>query len=484
MFEVLRSYILPGLIPKHSKILVAVSGGPDSMALAHILWRYMHEEMESGISLVISHVHHGVRKESDQELQMVQRLAEEWGIPCRIHRFDSKTYAKTVGRSYQEAARDWRYARWQEDMSQEGCSLLATAHHLGDQAETVLYRLLRGSGTAGLAGIYPAKDSIIRPLLSFAKADIFRYCEQEGLPYAIDASNKEPVYARNKIRLELIPELERTYNPRIMETLGRMAELLRWDEEFLSGQTERAWNDYLLAIRTDRYGLSLRVFQEPPAILSRLLRKAAKFVSDEPRGLGYVYVTKIMESRGKLGWKQDLPGLSININEEGIWFGKPAEGSSGRSDGRISDNTETSSDTEVTLRLGAWVTVEGFETEVGLFSEEDYRETVSNSADRCFETEAFDKSLLAENPLVCRTRRAGDKMWFTGVGHKSLKKVFQEAKIQAERRVEFPLLLASNSEVFWLPRVRRSDLFWPEKNSGTVHCIFRSLNGCPRPNSL
>ena len=474
MYERLRTHILPHLIPPNAKVLVAVSGGPDSMALSHILWRYVREERLKGISLVFSHVHHGVRKESDDEERMVQKMAVEWDTPCIIHRFDSKAYAKARGQSFQTAAREWRYARWKEDMRKEGCTLLATAHHLGDQAETILYRLLRGSGTAGLAGIYPAKESTIRPLLTFSKADILDYCKREALPYALDRSNEEPVYVRNRIRLELLPKLEREYNPRIQEALGRTGELLRWDEEYITQQVETAWKNYHFE-GVDGIGLKLDVFTEPAAILSRLLRKAAMLVNHEPRGLGFMYVAKSMDSQGKAGWAQDLPGMKVKITEEGVWFNTYADS--------VKSNVLVTSDKQITnlpfseidLEIGVWYKLASLKMEIGLLRESEYNSANGSFTGHENRIAVFSKDLLGKFPerMVCRTRRQGDRMWFQGVGHKSIKKIFQEENIPVVLRNRLPVMACGN-EVLWIPGVRQSDFCRSGQNTERIYGIVKS----------
>lgn len=419
---------------------------------------------------MLTHVHHGVRKESDQEVQLVEQMAAKWGIPCITHRFDAKKYAEIIGLSFQEAAREWRYARWKEDMRKEECTLLATAHHLGDQAETILYRLLRGSGTAGLAGIYPTKDSIIRPLLTFAKADILNYCAREALPYALDRSNEEPVYVRNRIRLELLPHLESIYNPRIQEALGRTGELLRWDEEYLIQQAEMAWEHYQLSDPLGAVGLKPEVFTEPAAILSRLLRRAAMQVSGDPRGLAFAYVEKILCSKGRPGWRQDLPGMFVQITDEGIWFNS-------YSAKRQLQNQQIHI-SEITLHLGQWFHIPSLNAEIGLMGEGDI-----SAENRVWDRQenkvaVFSRDLLTRFPgqLMCRTRRQGDKMWFQRVGHKALKKVFQEENIAVKARDEL-LLIALGSDVLWIPSVRQSDLCRPDQNSERVYCILKPLLG-------
>lgn len=457
------------------------------MALSHILWRYVREERLRGISLVLTHVHHGVRKESDNEVHLVQNMAAKWETPCIVHRFDAKGYAKTMGQSFQEAAREWRYARWKEDMRKEGCTLLATAHHLGDQAETILYRLLRGSGTAGLAGIYPTKDSIIRPLLTFGKADILNYCAREALPYALDRSNEEPVYIRNRIRLELLPELEKDYNPRIQEALGRTGELLRWDEEYLAQQVEAAWKHYHFKDPVGMIGLSGDVFTEPAAILSRLLRRAAMLVTGEPRGLGFTYVAKIMGSEGKPGWMQDLPGLTVKITDEGIWFNCYAApiGEPGDIVNIHDQQMLNLAFPEIALDMGRWSEIPSLKLDIGLLEEWNLS-SANGTFDRHENKVAvFSSDLLGQlsDQLVCRTRRQGDRMWFQGVGHKSLKKVFQEENISVKVRNGLPLI-AFGAEVLWIPGVRQSSLCRPDQNTERVYCVLKPQASGSNLNSL
>ncbi|HWQ73052.1 MAG TPA: tRNA lysidine(34) synthetase TilS [Desulfitobacteriaceae bacterium] len=464
MYQRLCTQVFPELIADNIKILAAVSGGPDSVALGHLLWRYAQEEKSKGLSLVFSHIHHGIRKESDEEAVLVQKLADELGVPCIIHRFDAKEYAKLSGQSFQLAAREWRYARWQEDCQREGCSLLATAHHLGDQAETILYRLLRGSGTAGLAGIHPSKNGIIRPLLGITKEEILDYCRQEGLSFALDSSNEEPLYDRNRIRLELIPELIKNYNPRILEALGRTGKLLRWDEDFLGVKAQEAWEKYCLLNNSEEVVLDSAVFQEPPAILSRLLRRAATIVTTQPR-LSFGFVDKIMNSKGFAGWTQDIPGFRVEIQRREIIFKKNKSKAANFPGQDLSFN--------IPLRLGEWVRVSDLGISVGLFIfRTDGEQFIKQDGAAHFTF--FNKEELDgfRQSLVCRSRKKGDKMWFKGVGHKVLKKVFQEAHIPAGERKRLPLI-AGADEILWVPGVKRSDRFLPRGEGLRLYCTVK-----------
>ncbi|MGI6450632.1 MAG: tRNA lysidine(34) synthetase TilS [Desulfitobacteriia bacterium] len=451
MYADLRVEVLPLLIPPGSTILTAVSGGPDSVALAHILYRYAEDSPGQNLGLYISHVNHHARKEAEEEAELVRKLAKDWGIPFILHEFKAKEYAADCQKSFQEAAREWRYARFQEDMVKYGCNLLATAHHLGDQAETVLYRLLRGSGTAGLAGIYPVKDKIIRPLLSVSKKDIMAYCRREGLPYAVDQSNFSPIYDRNRIRLELLPQLERNYNERIQEALGRTAELLRWDEEYISTQVNPAWAKYARPSGEGAYLLAAEAWELPEAILSRLLRRAAALLSGEPRGLEYKFIKLLMKEGRKAGWKQDLPGLKVEALREGLLFSLPVSEPKENWNG-----LESVPDWEVALTLNKWHLLPALGLKAGLFTE------LRQEEGMLWWTELSLKQIQeAKKSLICRLRRPGDRMYFANLGHKTIKKVFQDKSIPVQERGLLPFLVYDQL-VVWIPGVARSDILLPE----------------------
>lgn len=450
MYARLSVEVLPNLIPPNSSILAAVSGGPDSVALAHLIWRYMRENVDQKIKLTITHVNHKVRKEAEDEAKLVKTMSEKWGVPFILHEFNSKEYASIAHKSFQEAAREWRYARWQEDMQHNSCSLLATAHHLGDQAETVLYRLIRGSGTAGLAGIYPAKDRIIRPLLSVTKEEIINYCRVEGLPYSIDKSNLEPVYVRNRIRLELLPQLKDNYNERIQEALGRTAELLRWDEEYIHSQVDQLYQKYCKK-QNGQIIIDHEAWNEPQALLSRIIRKAAAVINDEPRGLEYKFIKKVMEEGRKSGWKQDLPGLKVEARRNGFFiFRRELE-----QEVDFESAKDIADDFKIELLLDHWNEIPELRLQVGIFGE------LVEGPDILWVTELDKRETFSlEKPLICRIRRPGDKMFFKRLGHKTIKKVFQDSNVPTARRKRIPLF-TSGSTVLWIPGVCRSDSLIP-----------------------
>lgn len=212
------------------KVLVALSGGPDSLCLLAVLASL---RTELSIEIEAVHVDHGLRPESADEAARVQDLCAQVGIPCHIRRAAVLDRVAEAGCSIQEAARELRYAACYEVAEATAAQRIAMGHTADDQAETVLMRLLRGAGPTGLAGIPPARGMVIRPLISVWREQILAYCHSRNLQYIEDASNRSEKYIRNRVRHQLIPYLEREYNPKIREALWRLSEVLRADEEYL-----------------------------------------------------------------------------------------------------------------------------------------------------------------------------------------------------------------------------------------------------------
>lgn len=462
MYARLSSEVLPRLVLPHSRILVAVSGGPDSIAMGHIIWRYMNDNSGQNISLIISHINHMVRAEAEEEVELARNIAYKWGVQFVLHEFNAKENAETVNKGFQEASRDWRYKRWREDMKLYGCNLLATAHHLGDQAETVLYRLIRGSGTTGLAGIYPQKGNIIRPLLSVSKAEIIEYCQEQNLTYAIDKSNFETIYDRNRIRLELIPELEKKYNDKIQLALGRTAEILRWDEEYINNLIDKIWVKYCTHESDTKVVISLEAWGEPEAILSRLLRRAATRITGETRGLDYKFIILIINQGKQTGWRQDLPGIRVEATKNGFFFFRREL----EQEGTCISNYPVH---EQHLSLGAWIESPTSGLRIGI------QRTCVTEKKVIWSTEIDEMEFVnLKQPLAYRTRKPGDRMYFKKIGHKAIKKVFQDERISIRERETMPVI-ATEELVIWIPGLCRSDSMIPDDSSSRLYCLITEM---------
>lgn len=244
------------------RVIVAVSGGPDSVCLFHAL-----RELNIPIAGV-THVNHKLRGEASEEDQrFVEAMAAAAGVP-----FFLRAGAVTKG-NLEQAARRIRYTWWAEMIRGGFAEKIATGHTRDDQAETVLFRLLRGSGPAGLAGILPVtEEGIIRPLLEASRAEVETYLRERGIRWREDASNQDPRFARNRIRHELLPQLAREWNPRVAEVLAHTADIAREEEAWWRGEIARIAGNLLYARdgATELRASALAAL--PKAVSRRLIR--------------------------------------------------------------------------------------------------------------------------------------------------------------------------------------------------------------------
>lgn len=225
-----RELIGPFPLKPKDKIVVAVSGGADSVCLLHLLRRWAPR---ASVSLHVAHLNHSFRTEADEEARFVEKLSSDWNIPVTSLKLPVPALCKEKGLSKQEGARIFRYQFLKEVARQIGARWIAVAHTSDDQAETFLMRMLRGSGGPGLGGIPRMREgSIIRPLLKITRQEILSELSREGIPFLEDPSNLQPVYLRNRIRHALLPVLEQ-YNPRIREAFRRETELLQDENDFI-----------------------------------------------------------------------------------------------------------------------------------------------------------------------------------------------------------------------------------------------------------
>ncbi len=240
----IRNYILSNhLIEKGDEVLVGLSGGPDSVFLLYALNRFKEY---LGYKLYAVHVHHGIRgEEADRDMHFSEELCRSWEIPFKKVFVDAPGLAKEKGMSLEEAARILRYEVFEEtrkeiedrfEVEEQGCEkrgrcLIAVAHHMEDQAETVLHNLVRGSGIRGLSGMEPRRGFIIRPLLSVRREYILSKLKEKGISYVIDSTNLDTQYTRNHIRSEILPGL-REINPEASAHIAHTADILREADGF------------------------------------------------------------------------------------------------------------------------------------------------------------------------------------------------------------------------------------------------------------
>jgi tRNA(Ile)-lysidine synthase len=232
------------LLEREDHLLLAVSGGPDSVALLRVM---MLLSSEYDLRLTTAHLNHGLRgAEAQREEAFVRKLCAEMGIACICKTIDIRMLQLGSGMSIEEIGREERYRYLDETAEACGAGKIATGHHRDDQAETVLINLLRGCGPEGLKGIPPVRDGrIIRPLLHVGRGEILEFLNREGLSYMTDSSNLSRLFLRNRIRHELIPELILRYNPGVVEALSHTAEIIRKEDDYLQAvirQILRQWD--------------------------------------------------------------------------------------------------------------------------------------------------------------------------------------------------------------------------------------------------
>ncbi|HEU5227899.1 MAG TPA: tRNA lysidine(34) synthetase TilS [Ktedonobacteraceae bacterium] len=280
MLETVTAYIEQHhLLPDQGVVVVAVSGGADSLCLLHLLLRLCGPGKHfPSVQLHVAHLDHQLRGEASvQEAVAVAQLAQAWGLPCTVGRVDVPELARAQQRSLEEASRIARY-RFLREVAQG--QPIAVAHHKDDQVETLLLHLLRGGGIGAMVGLQARQQDIIRPLLSVSHADTVAYCQAHHLAPLEDLSNSDPRFLRNRIRHELVPLLE-TMNAGIRETLVRNAEVMRVDAEWLATQVELHWSTVVADEQPDRIEVRLAPLLALPLSLQRhLLRRVTAQLCD------------------------------------------------------------------------------------------------------------------------------------------------------------------------------------------------------------
>jgi len=433
------------LITPGEHIIVAVSGGADSIALLSAL----HElRPRWNLTLTAVHLDHGIRgAAARQEALLVRNEAQRLGVDCLVGARDVPGYAAAHGLSLQEAAREVRYTFFGEMRAQTGAHKVALGHHADDQAETVLLWLLRGAALAGLGGMAPCRDGVyIRPLIEVSRQQIEQYLRARHIAFVPDTSGSEMQYLRNRVRHRLVPLLRREFNPQISRALARMADLVRQDEAGLSEQVEDALNKHLLTAE-DGFVCPVAVFQQRKGVLQRRLMHAAiARLRGSRRGLGMVHIEmacRLLDGQGS-SRRLVLPGgCSVRREYGNVIFsraGQPAQPFCYCFDelpGRV-----------MIAELGRQLVLQRERADVGA------RAPQGAGPDQV----CLDYAKVAL-PLVIRNWRAGDRFCPLGLGgSKKLHNFFIDQKIPARRRSLIPIMLCGD-RIAWVCGLRLDERF-------------------------
>ncbi len=417
------------LLQPQEKVLVACSGGADSVCLLHLLL----ELRESGPwELCVGHFNHQLRKEAREDETFVQELALNHSLEFHAGSRDVKAYAQRSRLNLEEAGRELRYAFLKETASSIGAAKIATAHTLNDQAETFLMRLLRGSGLRGLAGIAPIRDDlIIRPMIQVERAEIETYLTERNIEYRVDKSNLDRRYLRNRIRLDLLPCIQRDYEPQIKLQIGRLTEIIRSEDEFLEGLVTSVETDTILR-KDNQPALDVkRLSQQPLALQRRLIRRFLEIIRGDLRGISYENVETIR--RLKNGKEFPLDQSFVLRSHQGFIGLKPAP--IPRSEYVYNwDGSRSLCLAEQGIKIAG------------------SKEMLSDSGELEFNNEALaavDFNRLSF-PLIVRNRHEGDRYRPLGApGRSKLKEIFRAKAIPVEERDQRPVFL-SGEEIVWV----------------------------------
>jgi tRNA(Ile)-lysidine synthase len=416
------------------RIGVAVSGGPDSVLLLHFMKALSSER---GLTLAAVHFNHRLRgAESDGDEAMVRSLAEEMHIDYLRSEAEVGRLARERHRNLEAVAREWRYRFFFSLVDQGRLDRVATAHTANDQAETVLMRLLRGTGTRGLGGIYPLLEGkVVRPFLSLTRAEVMEEMASRGLAYRVDSSNLDVRLQRNRVRAELLPLLAKEYNPEIFSLLNQLAERSRDDEaclERLARERAQPWR------RRDgkEERISVRALVElPPALARRVLRQMLHAVHGTALGLTHTHIESLRRfaAEAQSGRFQTLPGGMV-ARKEFSWLvvapfaAEPAEGDFSYS-----------------------VTIPGDVAVRELGSTFRFKILARLDPPRAYNLNklaGLDPQKLG-GELVLRNWRAGDEYCPLGSGRaRKLKELFRERKIPEVQRHGWPVLVCAGKMVW------------------------------------
>lgn len=449
--EVYRLILTHQLVEPQQRLLIACSGGRDSVALLHLL-RSLSARL--GVTILAAHLDHGMRPEGGSDAAFVAGLCADWGIPLTSTRLDIPTLAKEQGLGLEEAARLHRRAFLQETATRLDCAAIALGHHRGDQAETVVHRLLRGTGSSGLAAMRLRQGDYIRPLLPFSQQAIVCYLEQNDLPFVQDASNDDLCYTRNRIRHQLLPHLKE-FNPRIDEHLAQLSNRLALEEDYWRQQEEEALN--ASREQADDEGdlrLSVAVLAAlHPALRSRVLRRALGHIRGDIAGLSARHlqgVAQLLASSAPQG-EYHLPKAWAGRRYGTLWLRRIAPATPIKALDVVIDGPGC-------YRLPGGVLRVEWAAQAG--GENGNRIELAAAAIRF--------------PLRVRSFHPGDRFRPSGmVGRRKLKNFFIDLKMERQERLRRPLLVMGG-EVLWVLGVRRVEGYRAALNEAVLRLFWQA----------
>lgn len=305
--EVLKE--LKILIKQEDKIVVGVSGGPDSMCLLDIFRKFKY-------NIVVAHVNHLIREDAIDDEKYVENYCNSFNIPIYIKRIDVKEKANINKIGLEEAGRYARYAFYEEVLIKEKANKIATAHNKNDVAETIIMNILRGSGINGLKSIEKERNNkYIKPLINIDRENIEKYCIENNLKPRIDSTNSDNTYTRNRIRNIVIPYIKKEFNENIIDTLVRMSEIVVTEMEYMEKQTELVYNNLVINEDKENIILNLKEFNDLDlAIKRRIIFYSIEKLFGTKKGLEKIHIDDIIKLCEKnIGNKYLTPNKNVKV---------------------------------------------------------------------------------------------------------------------------------------------------------------------------
>lgn len=426
---------------ENTKMVVGVSGGPDSLALLHYLWG---QKEEKNLSIVVAHVDHMFRgQESFEDALFVKAYCEQRGIPFEMTRINVPEIIRQTRKNSQAASRQARYEFFEEIMEKYSYNFLALGHHGDDQVETILMRMTRGSSGAGRAGIPFTRPFgngyIFRPFLALTKMEITQYCHKQNLVPRIDPSNKKNIYSRNRFRNEVLPFLK-AENQNVHEHFQRFSEDIQNDEILLQELTVQSMNKVMKMKEKNKITIDIIPFLEMPIPLQRrgiqlILNYLYKVIPMSLSALHIDHVLSLIQHHHPSGTLDFPNGLKVIRSysllsfQYGVVEGSPY-------------SFELSKPGEVQLPNGASVRMDVIDDKENIVTKGYY---------------AIFPADKVKLPIEIRTRKIGDRMDLKGMsGTKKLKDIFIDSKIPIQDRDTWPVITDKNGWILWLPGIKKS----------------------------
>ncbi len=428
------------MFPRGARVLVALSGGPDSVALLHVL-RVLEGRGELTLAGA-AHFNHQLRgADADADEQFCRDLTCSLGVHFEAGRGDIAAAARESGRSIEDAAREARYRFLHEAAARCGADAIAVGHSLDDQAETFLLRLIRGAGPRGLAGIRPTAGKVVRPAIEVSRAALREYAAEHGLQFRQDATNLDVRIPRNRVRLELLPTL-RHYSPGIAGALAREAAVARSDEEYLEGQAIEAARSIVLH-QEDGTALDAEALAQLPVALASRVARIALAASSPNRFIGFQHIDDLLElSRASDGTSVSLPGQAAVRKGGRILLGPAGDtpGAGEAAEAPFSNLCRFPLSIPGEVALAGWaVSAERLDRAAQLPPLSGRGAVVIAAAP-------------VRGPLAVRTRRRGDRFSPLGMGGRGrkLQDFLVDRKVARIDRDQLPLVVDRDDRIVWV----------------------------------